>query len=112
MGPFDGDIGPYAEMTITTRKSDVQVAPDNVPGFRHVLIGLLLTFPALWVIAFMGLFLWANVATIAASGIIGLCFWFCAYYGTKHGIIDRFRYRTTEAQRATIKRRLSGSQKV
>jgi len=107
MGPFDA-IGPYGDMAITTRKSDVDEKTDNKPGFRHVLIGLILIFPTLWVVAFIGLFTWANIYVIAPLAVIGLCFWACAYYGTNRSIIDRFRYRTTKAQRLIIERRLSG----
>ena len=110
MGPFD-DIGPYAETVITTRKTDVNAKPDNEPGFCHVLIGLLLLFPGLWVVAFMGLFLWAYIGPITAIGIIGLSFCACARYGTNHSILDLFRYRTAIANRKRIARRLSDVKK-
>lgn len=108
MGPFN-DIGPYAGTTITTRKSDVDKETDNEPHFGQFVIGLLLLGPALWVVAFMGLFCWEYIGPISAAGIIGLGFWACARYGTNRSIFDRFRYRTTAAQKDRIRRRLSGT---
>lgn len=104
MGPLD-NIGPYAETTITTRRSDVDKT-DNKPGVFAVLIGLFLLGPALWVATFMGLFCWAYIGPISATAVIGLLLWACGHYGTNRSILDRFRYRTTEVQRAKIARRL------
>ncbi len=108
MGPFDD----YGDMRIITRKTDVAVEADNKPRFASVLIGLLLALPTYWTLCFMGLYLIAHIGVIAPSGIIGLGFWACAYYGTNHSVLDRFRYRTTKIQRAIISRRLSGQNKI
>ncbi|RLC89139.1 MAG: hypothetical protein DRJ03_00875 [Chloroflexi bacterium] len=106
MGPFD-DLGPYAETTITTRKTDADKATDNESHFGHLVIGTLLLGPALWVVVFMGLFCWKYIGPLSAAGLIGLGFWACGHYGTNRSVLDRFRYRTTKAQRETIQRRLS-----
>lgn len=95
------------------RKSDVAKGePDNNEAhFGHFVIGLLLVAPTLWVVVFMGLFAWAHIGLLAPIVIIGTALWACGYYGTNRSILDRFRYRTTAAQRARIRRRLSGENK-
>ena len=105
-------MGPYTGTTITTRKTDVTTEKtDNKPSACSVLIGLILLGPALWVVAFMGLFCWTHIGLISVVGIIGLTFWACGHFGTDNSILDRFRYRTTPDQRSRIDRRLSGAKK-
>lgn len=105
MGPLE-DIGPYANTMITTQKTDVA---DNKPGICSVLIGLLLLGPALWVLTFMGLFLWAHIGLIAPVTLIGLMFWACAYSRTHHKSFKlHWNHRLSDDERATIKRRLNG----
>lgn len=112
-------IGPYAEMSIITQKSDVEeTATDNtVAGVARVIIALLLFGPAVCILFFMGLFICAHIGPIAPAAIIGLAIWACGHYGTNNSILDRFRYRTTPAQRAErladarVSRRLSDSKK-
>lgn len=99
-------MGPYAEMSIITRKTDGDET-DNKPGVLYGLIGLCLLGPALWVVSLMGLFCWAYIGLLAPAVVIGLLIWACGRYGTNNSIIDRFRYRTTRGQRAKIARRLS-----
>jgi hypothetical protein len=106
MGPLD-DIGPYSETMITTRKTDVEEETDNKPGFIHIVIGVLLIGPTCMVLIFMGLFFFKNIGLIVACVILGLCILACGYYGTNKSMFDRYRYRTTKAQREKIERRLS-----
>lgn len=47
------------------------------------------------------------IGWIIAGTVIGLGFWCCHRYGTDRSVFDRFRYRTTKAQRSRIRRRLS-----
>lgn len=103
------DIGPFAETMITTRESDVDETTDNKNSgsMIHVIITLFIIGPAMWFLIFMGLFTWAYIGLIIPITIIGLAIWACGYYGTNNSIIDKIRYRTTKAQRAIIKRRLS-----
>lgn len=110
MGPF-GSIGPYTEATITTRKSDGAAPTDKQPHFGHFVIGLLFLGPALWVVGFMGLFVWSYIGLLLPAGIIGLAIWACGYYGTNDSLWRRFTYRTTAAHRAIIRQRLSDTKK-
>ena len=102
-------MGPYAAMSINTRKSDVaEVATDNkISGFAWVIIALLLLGPSACVVVFIGLFALAHIGLIVTTGIIGLAIWACGHYGTKRSILDRFRYRTTAARQDRITKRLS-----
>lgn len=109
MGPLD--MGPYAEMSITTRKSDQKTTTDKEPGAIHVVIALLLLGPALWAAWFIGLYTWSYIGLIIPVGIIGLAIWACGHYGTNRSILDRFRYRITQSQRDRISRRLSEAKK-
>lgn len=107
MRPLD-DIGPYAETVITTRKTDANTRTDNSPGFGDVLIGLLLLCPALWVIAFMGLFLWAHIGIILVAGVIGLGFWACGHYGTDKRLLKLHRKpKLSDDEHVRIRQRLS-----
>lgn len=101
-------MGPYAETIITTRKTDVEGETDNSPGGWNVIIGLILLGPALWVVWFMGLYLWAHIGLIIPTVVIGLSFWACGRYGTNRSLFARLRYRT---QRKRIRRRLSDIKK-
>jgi len=90
-------------------KPDVAETTDkDTEAIASVLIAMLLLGPALLVMFFMGLFVMSNIETISPLAIIGLIFWVCCRYGSKNSILNRFRYRITKAQRATILRRLSG----
>lgn len=106
MGPLEG-IGPYAETTITTRKSDANGAADKKGHFGHLVVWLLILGPTMWVTGFMGLFVSAHIGLIVPAGIIGLALWACVHYGTNDSLWARITYRTTAAQRETVQRRLS-----
>jgi len=51
------------------------------------------------------------IGPIVVCGVIGLLLWCCNRYGTNRSVFDRFRYRTTKAQRERIQRRLSDARK-
>ena len=107
MGPLD-DIGQYAGTTITTRKTDVDDSTDNKPGICSVLIGLLLLPVAFWVIAFIGLYVWAYRLPLCLIGLLVLGLWACAHFGTNNRLVKWHRKsRLSDEQRITIKRRLS-----
>lgn len=109
MGCSSGFGGMFSQMM---RKTNIEKPTDNDEAhFGHFVIGLLLVAPTLWVVVFMGLFAWAHIGLLAPIVIIGTALWACGYYGTNRSILDRFRYRTTAAQRARIRRRLSGEKK-
>jgi hypothetical protein len=101
------NIGPYAETMITTRKADAKTKPDKEVGFASILIALLLIGPGTCAAIFIGLFTWAYIGPITMVAVIGLAIMTCGYYGTNNSILDRFRYRTSAADRRRIARRLS-----
>lgn len=102
------NIGPYAEMSIITRKSDQQSSTDKETGVEKTLTALMLIGPAMLSLWFMGLFVLAHIGLIVAIGIIGTAIWACGYYGTNDSLMDRFRYRITQRR---ITRRLSDTPK-
>ena len=104
------DIGPdYGDMVIATRRADVsyRTKADGWEWYSHftmLFLGVIgTTIGGAFVIGialkFIGWFI--------AGVVIGLLFWLCHYYGTDRSVFDRFRYRTTKAQRDRIRRRLS-----
>lgn len=112
MGPFE-DIGPYAETTIATRKTDQEAATDNSPGFCDVLISLLLLPITLLVIAFFVLFVWKHIGLLTVIGLVYLGLWGCARHGQGNRLVKwQWKRRPSSADRATIQRRLSGKKKL
>lgn len=99
----------YSDMVIATKKTDenYRAKPDGWEFYSHFtilflsVIGIIIGGSVVIGIAreFIG---W-----IIAGAVIGLGFWCCHRYGTNRSILDRFRYRTTKAQRDRIRRRLS-----
>lgn len=102
------NIGPYAEMSIMTKKSDQQSSTDNEAGFESVLTLLMVIGPTMLCLWFMGLFVLAHIGPIVAIAIIGTGFWACIHYGTDDSLLDQLRYRITQRR---IKRRLSDTPK-
>lgn len=112
MGPFE-NIGPYAETTIATRKTDHRAASDNSPGFCDVLISLLLLPITLLVISFFGLFILKYIGLIIVIGLVYLGLWGCARHGQGNKLFKwHWKRGPSMADRATIKRRLSGKKKL
>jgi len=111
MGP---DLIPdYSDMVIATKRTDenYRAKPDGWQVYSYFtklflsVIGIIIgaTFVIGIILEFIG--------CITAGAVIGLLLWCCKHYGTNRSVFDRFRYRTTKAQRERIRRRLSDARK-
>ena len=106
MGPLES-IGPYAETTITTRKSDV-AGTDNRYGLFDAFIGIIIIGVTLPVVMFLGLLVWAHIGPVCLIGLVVLGFWTCARYGTNNRLLKcRRKSRLSDDNRKRIERRLS-----
>lgn len=104
------DIGPdYGDMVIATRRADVsyRTKADGWEWYSHFTMLFLGAIGTTIGGAFVIGIAWKFIGWIAAFAVIGLGFWACKHYGTNHSVFDRWRYRTTRAQRRIIERRLS-----
>jgi hypothetical protein len=108
------NIGPgYSDVVIATKRTDETYGtkPDGWQVYSYFtklflsVIGIIIgaTFVIGITLNFIG---W-----IVACAVIGLLLWCCKRYGTNRSVFDRFRYRTTRAQRQIILRRLSDERK-
>jgi hypothetical protein len=103
----------YGDMVIATKKEDSSYRTIDGWAIYSCFTMLFLStiggiIGATFVIGIAARF----IGWIVPIVVIGLGFWACNHYGTNHSILDRWRYRTTKAQRAIILRRLSGEKKA
>lgn len=111
MGP---DLIPdYSDMVIATRKADAssRTKTDGWEVYSHFTVLFLSVIGIIIGGSFVIGIALLHIGLIIPCAVIGLGFWACHRYGTNRSIFDRFRYRTTKAQRERIRRRLSDARK-